>query len=134
MTAENLPILPLEQLPQTDPAKPEEKGVNYLQEAILEWMDRTGNQPALLHKEAGIAYPTLSDWILGEVRTQLVDKNLFNLWRVTRIPLPYLLFGVGPDEEKDDVETMMEMKKMRERVKVMQELIAGNEDLAEKLA
>lgn len=97
MTAENLPM-PIT-LPQTDEPKKKVEKFNCLQEILAELMSERSIEMAEIVKATGIKFPTLHDWVKGNVQAQMVDKNLLKLAQFFNVSLEYLCFGIGdPDE------------------------------------
>lgn len=99
----NLTLLPEEQLPQTDEPKKKKQQVNCLQDMILEFMNEFDLKDADMVKGTGIKWGTWYGWITADVDCQLADRNLFELWKFVnkykKIPLEYLVYGVGTDGE-----------------------------------
>lgn len=81
-------------LPQTDEPK-KTPSVNCLQEILNELMDVNKVEAADIHRATGIAYTTIHDWIHGNVRAQLADRNLLKLAQYFNVSLEYLCFGIG---------------------------------------
>jgi hypothetical protein len=96
MSLENLPLLPPEQLPQTDEPKKRER-VNCLQDMLLELMHERKISLATIQKTTGIPWPTLIGWHSGDVACQMADKNLLALARFFNVSLEYLVYGIGDD-------------------------------------
>lgn len=84
-------------LPVTD-VKKEKPRINCLQDILLELMEERKVQPVDIHKATGIPFSTLSGWILGDVGSQLLDKNIFELSKYFNVSINYLGFGHGTDE------------------------------------
>lgn len=106
MNENNLTILPPEEMPETDPAKPKKPRVNCLQEMVIEFMDEFGLRDADMVRGTGTPWPTWFGWISGDVNCQLADKNLLNLWRFIntykKMSLEYLLYGIGEDGSEEN--------------------------------
>lgn len=93
--SENLPIpIPL---PVTDEPKRVEK-VNCLQDMLLELMDKRQVTLAQIQRETNIPWSTLQGWHDGNANSQLADKNLLRLAQFFKVPLEYLVYGLGSDE------------------------------------
>lgn len=97
MKAQNLSLVPEDQLPQTDEPKKQRPKVNCLQDILLELMDERKIAPVEIQKATGIPWATLHGWIVGDVATQKTDKNLLELARFFNVSLEYLCFGIGDD-------------------------------------
>jgi hypothetical protein len=97
MSTENLSLLPPEQLPQTDEPKKVEK-VNCLQDQLLDLMNERGVSLAEIQASTGIPWGTLMAWHDGKFGSQLADKNLLRLAQFFKVPLEFLVYGLGSDE------------------------------------
>jgi hypothetical protein len=105
MDKEQVPLLPAEELPQTDPAKPKKEKVNCLQDMMIEIMNERKIELAEIQRETGIPWGTLYAWYSGEVSAQLLDRNILKLAQFFNVSIHYLGFGIGEDEnvfEKGD--------------------------------
>lgn len=103
-------------LPMDNPdGAKKEKSPNILQEILAEVMSERGLEMADIVKATGIKFPTLHDWVKGNVQTQKMDENLWKLARYLNLSLEYLCFGVGSDEpvykDFDEEETKEEKRK-----------------------
>lgn len=90
--------LPLS-MPQSDPAKPQEK-VNCLQDMLLELIDKRDVTLAQIQRATEIPWSTLMGWHDGTSGAQLADKNLLRLAQFFKVPLEYLVYGIGSDEDQ----------------------------------
>lgn len=101
-----LKLVPEEQLPVTDEAKPRKETPNCLAFMLREIMDELKLKDADVVRGTGIAFTTLWDWVSEGVDCQLTDGNLFKLWqflnKYKKIDLQYLVYGVGEMEDYDD--------------------------------
>ena len=93
----NLTLLAADELPQTEEKKVKPK-VNCLSEVLREIMYERKIEAVDIHKSTGIAYSTLSGWMLNGVDSQMADKNLLELGKYLNVDLYYLLYGIGNDE------------------------------------
>jgi hypothetical protein len=101
-----LKLVPEEQLPVTDEAKPRKETPNCLQDQLIEIMYELKIKDADLVKATGVPFTTIFDWVSGGVDCQLTDGNLFKVWsylnKFKRIPLEFLVYGIGDMEDYDD--------------------------------
>lgn len=91
---ENLLLVPIEQLPQTDEAKKEKVSINQLQENLLKLMTRDKVEPADIQKETGIPFPTLHGWYCADVRSQLLDINIKELADYFDCSIDFMAFSI----------------------------------------
>jgi transcriptional regulator with XRE-family HTH domain len=109
MEKDNLSLLPPEELPETDEVKKKKDKVNCLSEILREVMYERKIEAVDIHKATGIAFSTLSGWMLDGVDSQLADKNLLELGKFLNLDLYYLLYGIGNDEPHfKDFETFID--------------------------
>jgi transcriptional regulator with XRE-family HTH domain len=98
MEETNLTLLPEEQLPKTDPAKPKKQTANCLGVILREILEERGITDSEVVKATGIPWPTFWGWVTESVDVQLTDDNLFKLFKFLNVPLHYLVYGIGEDE------------------------------------
>lgn len=100
---ENLSLLPSEQLPETDEPKKKKETMNCLGANLREILDELGLKDADVVRGTGIAWSSYHGWITEDVDCQLTDDNLYKLWsflnRFKKVPLEYLIYGIGDTEE-----------------------------------
>lgn len=94
---ENLTLLPVEQLPQTDEPKKKPR-VNCLQDMLLELMDERHISLAMIQKATSIPWATLQGWHDGSVNSQLADRNLLKLAQFFNVSLAFLVYGLGDSD------------------------------------
>ena len=102
-------LLNPEELPQTDEPKSKKPKVNCLGQVLRELMDDIGLRDADVVKATGIPFSSFHGWITDDVNSQLADQNLFKLWqfinKYKKVPLEYLVYGVGDTEEIEEGES-----------------------------
>lgn len=105
---DQLKLVPDEQLPQTDEPRKKRETPNCLAEMLREIMDELKLKDADVVRGTGIPFTTIFDWVSEGVDCQLTDGNLFKLWmflnKFKKIPLEYLVYGVGDTEELEEDE------------------------------
>lgn len=104
MTENQIPLI--NDLPMDNPEalkKPQEPE-NCLQDMLLELMDERSIRPSEIQKATGIPWGTLQGWIMGDVKTQKLDRNIFKLAKFFNVSIHYLGFGVGDDDPVFDDE------------------------------
>ncbi len=100
MEDNNLTLVPIEQLPQTDLPKTKRKETsNCLGEMLRQLMDERGLKDADVVKHTGIAWSTWFGWITEDVQCQLTDDNLLKAMRFFNVHLEYLVYGIGDGEK-----------------------------------
>lgn len=76
----------------------DERGIdNCLQDMFLELMNERKCTLADIQRDTGIPFGTIYAWYRGEVRAQLLDRNVLALARYFDVTLEYLAFGIGQD-------------------------------------
>lgn len=93
MDDENLTLVPIEELPQTDAGKPEKPRVNNLQENFVFLLEKRSVTLAVTQKETLIAWPTLYGWYKGDVKAQMLDLNVKELASFLGVSLEELAFS-----------------------------------------
>jgi hypothetical protein len=95
-------------LPETDEPKKKKEKVNCLGEVLREILDEIGLKDADVIKGTGLAWSSYHGWVTEGVESQLAGKNLLKLWtflnQYKKIPLSYLLYGIGEIEELENGE------------------------------
>lgn len=91
-----------------DKIKAKKPKVNALQEIVIEIMNELGLKDADIIKGTTIPWPTWHGWITGDVKCQLVDNNLQELYRFLKLLMPdltleYLCFGTGKGPGENDL-------------------------------
>lgn len=111
---ENLTLVPIEELPATDPAKKKEKkvSINILQENLLRLMDRDKVELATIQKATGCPWGTLYGFYKGSVTAQLLDLNIKELADFFDVSVDYLAFGI--EKYKFDTFDREDLRKRRE--------------------
>lgn len=120
------------ELPIDNPVIPKKKKrqVNDLQESFIYLMNKRNLTLAKIQAMTGIPWGTLMGWYNGQVSSNQLDQNLFDLWRVLKCNLAFLCFGVGDEDEEQDVDLMIKIGKMR---KLNLTLIKDLKDTKEEL-
>lgn len=96
---ENLTLVPIEQLPQTDePTKKRKETSNCLGDMLRMLMDERGLKDADVVRHTGIAWATWHGWVTEDVKCQLADDNLLKAMKFFNVHLEYLVFGIGDGE------------------------------------
>lgn len=115
---DQVPMFPHLPSDVTEIPKKERRAVNDLQESILWLMEKKDLRLSEIQKGVNnpIPWGTLMGWHNGDVAWQKVDSNLFELWQVMRCPLEFLLFGVGSDEDDENIDLKIELGKYRKEV------------------
>lgn len=107
----NLTLVPVEQLPQTDePKKKVKVSINILQENLIKLMERDKVELATIQRETGIAWGTFYSWYKSEVSAQLLDLNIKELADFFDVSVDFLAFGTKKYKfdtfDKEDLETL----------------------------
>jgi hypothetical protein len=94
MDEQNLTLVPMEQLPQTDEAKPKRLSINILQENLIKLMERDKRSLADVQKATGIAWGSLYGYYVADVTSQLLDINIKELSDYFDVSIDFLAFGI----------------------------------------
>ena len=70
---------------------------NILSLILKEIMKERGLELSDIHRGTGISYSTLSDWLSGKARRQLIDEHIWKLARFLNVSIEYLCLGIGDD-------------------------------------
>lgn len=98
---ENLLLVPIEQLPQTDDGKKEKVKVNNLQENFIFLLNKKGCSLADVQRETLIPWTTVWGWLMGSVEKQMLDINVKELATFFDVTVDELAFSdMGKDSEK----------------------------------
>lgn len=89
-----LPVYPED----LEKVKAKKQSINCLQDMLIELMDKRGVSLADIQKTTSIPWGTLHGWYTGDVIAQKADKNLLALAQYFKVPLEYLVYGIGSDE------------------------------------
>lgn len=92
MDDENLTLVPIEELPQTEEKKVKVR-VNNLQENFIFLIEQKKCSLADVQKETLIPWATIFGWFKGGVSTQLLDLNVKELASFFEISIDELAFG-----------------------------------------
>lgn len=79
------------------------KPVNCLQDMFIELINERRVELADIQKGTGIPWSTLHGWYIGDVKSQMLDKNVLKLAQFFNVSLEYLAFGIGPESKEDEV-------------------------------
>lgn len=120
MIEHNIPLF--ENIPQDNPdGKKDERPKRYrncLADIFHELISERKISLAKVHKETGIPFPTLDDWIKGTSKSQLTDDNLMILARYLNVGLEYLCYGLGDDEDFLESEDDPKVARVAEHFKI----------------
>lgn len=92
MIETNLTLLPADELPVTDEAKPKLK-VNNLQENFIFLLNKKKVELAEVKKATSIPWGTLYAWYKGDVGAQMLDINVKELADYFEVSVDELAFG-----------------------------------------
>ena len=95
---ENLTLLPLSELPQTDEPKRAER-CNLVDEQLLRIMKARNLSQAEISRMANIPTTTIHEWVTGGVTNPQLAKGIFNLAVALKVTTDWLAYGVGEDPE-----------------------------------
>lgn len=110
MNDEQLTIVPIEQLPQTDEPKKKKVSINELQQNLIRLMERDRVELVDIHEATKIHFTTIYDWYKGKYSSQLLDINIKELADYFDVSVDFLAFGMAKYKydtfDKEELETM----------------------------
>ena len=99
---EQVPLFDQElEMDNPDALKKTKRKMNCLQERLLELMDEHKVSLSEIQKATDIPWSTLMGWHDGDVKAQMLERNIWALAKFFGLPLENLAFGIGPDGESD---------------------------------
>lgn len=101
MDEDNLTLLPLEELPETEEREEVER-INILQDNLIYLMEKNNVLLSRISEETLIPLTTLYGWYRGSVKAQLLDLNVKELADYFEVQLADLAFKKMRPEELED--------------------------------